>query len=84
MNYRHNSGKWDWNQLFQADNDQLYRVSCPADAGSLLMGARGYLSRRYSYVGGSVTAAPEHVISAYRKLVTRGLFTLDKGNGHDR
>src|SRR5436305_13029504 len=38
----------------------------------MLMRARGYLSRRYSYVGGNVTAAPEHVISAYRKLVTRG------------
>src|SRR5436305_7900071 len=41
----------------------------------ILMGARGYLSRRYSYVGGSVTAAPAHVISAYRKLITRALFT---------
>ena len=50
----------------------------------MLMGARGYLSRRYSYVGGNVTAAPEHVISAYRKLVTRGLFTPEKGNNHDR
>jgi hypothetical protein len=27
---------------------------------------------------------PEHVISAYRKLVTRGLFTPAKDNGHDR
>ena len=44
----------------------------------MLMGARGYLSRRYSYVGGNVTAAPEHVISAYRKLVTRGLFTSEQ------
>ena len=50
----------------------------------ILMGARGYLSRRYSYAGGNVTAAPEHVISAYRKLVTRGLFTSSKGNNHDR
>ena len=47
----------------------------------MFMGARGYLSRRYSYAGGAVTAVPEHVISAYRKLVTRGLFTPDKGNG---
>jgi AcrR family transcriptional regulator len=46
----------------------------------MLMGARGYLSRRYSYAGGAVTAVPEHVISAYRKLVVRGLFTPDKGN----
>jgi hypothetical protein len=50
----------------------------------MLMGARGDLSRRYSYVGGSVTAAPEHVISAYRQLVTRGLFTPENGYSHDR
>ncbi len=49
----------------------------------MLMGARGYLSRRYSYSGGTVTAVPEHVISAYQKLITRGLFKpRDKGNGH--
>jgi len=42
----------------------------------MFMGARGYLSRRYSYAGGDVTAVPDHVISAYRKLVTRGLFNL--------
>jgi AcrR family transcriptional regulator len=40
----------------------------------VLMGARGYLSRRYSYAPDGVTAAPDHVISAYRKLITRGLF----------
>jgi AcrR family transcriptional regulator len=50
----------------------------------MLMGARGYLSRRYSYSGGAVTAVPDHVISAYRKLVTRGLFSPEKSNGHDR
>jgi len=50
----------------------------------MFMGARGYLSRRYSYAAGKVTAVPDHVISAYQKLVTRGLFTPDKGNGHDR
>ena len=50
----------------------------------MFMGARGYLSRRYSYAGGKVTAVPDHVISAYRKLVTRGLFTPDKGNDHGR
>jgi AcrR family transcriptional regulator len=50
----------------------------------MLMGARGYLSRRYSYSGGAVTAVPDHVISAYQKLVTRGLFTPEKGNNHDR
>lgn len=40
----------------------------------ILMGARGYLSRRYSYSPNGVTAVPDHVISAYRKLMTRGLF----------
>jgi AcrR family transcriptional regulator len=50
----------------------------------MFMGARGYLSRRYSYANGSVTAVPDHVISAYEKLITRGLFTLPEGNGHER
>ncbi len=51
----------------------------------MFMGARGYLSRRYSYAEGAVTAVPDHVISAYEKLITRGLFTLPaKGNGDDR
>ncbi len=27
----------------------------------MFMGARGYLSRRYSYSGGAVTAVPDHV-----------------------
>jgi AcrR family transcriptional regulator len=40
----------------------------------MLMGARGYLSRRYSYAGNTVTSVPDHVISAYEKLITRGLF----------
>jgi AcrR family transcriptional regulator len=50
----------------------------------MFMGARGYLSRRYSYAGDTVTTAPDHVISAYRKLVTRGLFVPDKDDSHDR
>src|SRR6266568_6865907 len=41
----------------------------------MLMGSRGYLSRRYSYSADGVTAVPDHVISAYRKLMTRGLFS---------
>src|SRR6266566_5706677 len=41
----------------------------------MLMGARGYLSRRYSYADGAAAAVPDHVISAYEKLITRGLFT---------
>ena len=46
----------------------------------VLMGARGYLSRRYSYSEQGVTAVPDYVITAYQKLVTRGLFsTSDKG-----
>jgi AcrR family transcriptional regulator len=49
----------------------------------MFMGARGYLSRRYSYSGGKVTAVPDHVITAYRKLVTRGLFGQRQGNGDD-
>jgi AcrR family transcriptional regulator len=40
----------------------------------MFMGARGYLSRRYSYSKDKVTAVPDHVISAYEKLITRGLF----------
>ncbi|WP_050405263.1 TetR/AcrR family transcriptional regulator [Bradyrhizobium embrapense] len=46
----------------------------------VLMGARGYLSRHYSYSEQGVTAVPDYVITAYQKLVTRGLFTTsDKG-----
>jgi AcrR family transcriptional regulator len=48
----------------------------------MFMGARGYLSRRYSYAKGGVTAVPDHVISAYEKLITRGLFTLHGGSKH--
>ena len=51
----------------------------------MFMGARGYLSRRYSYSDGATAAVPDHVISAYQKLVTRGLFnSSDKGNDHER
>jgi AcrR family transcriptional regulator len=51
----------------------------------MLMGARGYLSRRYSYCEGAVTAVPDHVISAYRKLITRGLFApSSEDGGHER
>jgi AcrR family transcriptional regulator len=50
----------------------------------MFMGARGYLSRRYSYSKDTVTAVPEHVISAYEKLITRGLFKPEaKANSHD-
>jgi AcrR family transcriptional regulator len=51
----------------------------------VLMGARGYLSRRYSYSEQGVTAVPDHVISAYRKLITRGLFSAGhKDRSHER
>jgi AcrR family transcriptional regulator len=46
----------------------------------MFMGARGYLSRRYSYANGAVKAVPDHVISAYEKLITRGLFGPRDGN----
>ena len=39
-----------------------------------LLGARAYLSRRYAYGEGGTHAVPEHVLSAYAKLVTEGLF----------
>lgn len=40
----------------------------------MFMGARGYLSRRYAS-GNDVTSVPNDVITAYEKLITRGLFT---------
>lgn len=40
----------------------------------MFLGARGYLSRRYSYSNNTVTAIPDYVISAYEKLITSGLF----------
>ena len=50
----------------------------------VLMGARGYLSRRYSYSPEGVTAVPDQVISAYRKLMTRGLFNPPAENDDER
>lgn len=50
----------------------------------VLMGARGYLSRRYSYSPQGVTAVPDQVISAYRKLMTRGLFNPPAENDDER
>jgi AcrR family transcriptional regulator len=40
----------------------------------ILMGARGYLSRRYAYAHNGVGRVPESVISAYVKLLRHGLF----------
>jgi AcrR family transcriptional regulator len=40
----------------------------------ILMGARGYLSRRYAYTEGAAHAVPDYVISAYEKLLGSGLF----------
>ncbi|MBR1123689.1 TetR/AcrR family transcriptional regulator [Bradyrhizobium lablabi] len=40
----------------------------------MLMGGRGYLSLRYSYAeDGGVVDVPDHVKTAYQKLITRGL-----------
>lgn len=47
----------------------------------IFMGARGYLSRRYSFSDSTVTAVPDQVISAYEKLVMRGLFPRSGKSG---
>jgi AcrR family transcriptional regulator len=44
----------------------------------ILLGARGYLSRRYAYRGKRVSEVPEHVFTAYDKLLTSGLFGHEK------
>jgi AcrR family transcriptional regulator len=44
----------------------------------ILLGARGYLSRRYAYRGKRVREVPEHVFTAYDKLLTAGLFGQEK------
>ena len=43
----------------------------------MFMGARGYLSLRYAYPGGVASKVPGHVVTAYEKLMTRGLFRPD-------
>jgi len=53
----------------------------------MFMGARGYLSLRFAYPDGVASPVPEHVISAYEKLITRGLFSSggkDKPAGKGR
>lgn len=40
----------------------------------MFMGARGYLSQRYAYAENSVATVPDHVLSAYGKLLSGGLF----------
>src|SRR4030088_2637054 len=51
----------------------------------MFMAARGSFSLLYSFTDGAATAVPDHVLSAYQKLMTRGLFnTSDKGNDHER
>ncbi len=40
----------------------------------ILMGARGYLSRRYAYSEGTAHPVPDYVFSAYEKLLGAGLF----------
>lgn len=46
----------------------------------VLMGARGYLSRRYAYGEDGPQAVPEHVFTAYEKLITGGLFNMTKAS----
>ena len=48
----------------------------------ILMGARGYLSRRYAYSEGAAHAVPNYVISAYEKLLGSGIFR--KGGTRDK
>ena len=48
----------------------------------ILMGARGYLSRRYAYgEDGDVVPVPSHVITAYEKLLGRGLIDSLRSDG---
>lgn len=47
----------------------------------MLLAARAYLSMRYVHDGKGGGALPDHVIDAYVKLVTRGLFTPPGGPG---
>lgn len=47
----------------------------------ILMGARSYLSRRRVTPQGTVLPVPDHVMSAYRKLVTQGLFPNGRKGG---
>lgn len=42
----------------------------------ILMGARSYLSRRYATAGEEGAAVPDHVVSAYEKLLRGGLFRI--------
>ena len=65
------------------------RASCRRDRRLQRRGIRGHRSHvdgraRLSQpplflFGGGVTAVPDHVISAYRKLMTRGLFSASGG-----
>ncbi len=48
----------------------------------MFMGARGYLSQRYAYADNQVVAIPDHVMSAYCKLLSGGLFMT--GDAEDK
>lgn len=52
----------------------------------MLMGARSYLSQRYAYTdtNHSVTTVPDHVLSAYGKLLAGGLFADVQGAAQAR
>jgi len=43
----------------------------------ILMGARAYLSRRYAHEEGPASTVPQHVMTAYEKLLGRGLFRIE-------
>lgn len=47
----------------------------------MLLAARNYLSMRYSYRAGRVRRVPRHVIDAYTKLLTGGLFGQQADGG---
>ena len=59
--------------------------SAYADDEQFTLNGKVLDSSRSPLPGARVTAVPDHVITAYQKLVTRGLFnSADKGNDHER
>lgn len=67
--------RWrDAGQIGAFSDDELEAIT------HMFMGARSYVSRHYSYSESGATALPEHVISAYEKLITGGLFRPHKDN----
>jgi hypothetical protein len=50
----------------------------------MFMDARDYFLRRYSFQDCTAITVPDQVISAYRKLITRGLFSPHREDDHER